>query len=202
MSNSSHSKAFEKVKSLICTTTTLAYDDRKEPVVLYTDASNKGLGAALFHNNKPIAFASKALTPSETRFANIERELLAVVYGFEKFLSFLYGRSFVVKTDHRPLEQIYKKNLMQAPPRLQRMLLRLQPYDCVTKHLPVREMVIADALLRLSPLDEFEVPDMNVKVHHLIRITLAKMEKFKWKLQKMKPCSSYPTRLLKVGPTV
>ena len=43
----------------------------------------------------------------------------------------------MVKTDHRPLEQIHKKNLMQAPPRLQRMLLRLQPYDCVIKYRPV-----------------------------------------------------------------
>ena len=103
--NPSNSKAFEKVKSLICTTTTLAYYDRNEPVVLHVDASSKGLGAALFQENKPIAFASKALTPAETRYANIKRELLAVVYGCEKFHSYLYGRSFVVKTDHRPLEQ-------------------------------------------------------------------------------------------------
>ena len=182
--NPSHSKAFEKVKALICTTTTLAYYDRNETVVLYVDASIKGLGAALFQNDKPIAFASKTLTPAETRYANIERELLAVVYGCKKLHSYLYGRSFVVKTDHRPLEQIHKKNLMQAPPRHKRMLLRLQPYDCVIKYLPGREMVTADALSRLSPSDEFEVSDMNVKVHHLIRITPAKMEEFKKETEK------------------
>lgn len=59
--NPSHSKAFEKVKSLICTTTTLGYYDRKEQVVLHIEASVRGLCAALFQNNKPIAFASKAL---------------------------------------------------------------------------------------------------------------------------------------------
>ena len=154
----SHSKAFHKVKSMICTATTLAYYYRREPVAFHVDASIKGLGAALFQNNRPIAFASKALTPAETRYANIERKLLAVVYGCEKFHSYLYGRSFVAKTDHRPLEQIHKKNLMQAPPRLLRMLLRLQPYDFEIKYLPGREMVTADALSRLSPLDEFEVP--------------------------------------------
>ena len=132
---------------MICTAT-LAFYDRREPVVLHVDASIKGLGAALFQNNRPIAFASKALTPAETRY--IERELLAVVYGCEKFHSYLYGRPFVVKTDHRPLEQIHKKNLMQAPPRLQRMLLRLQPYDCDIKYLPGREMVTADALYLVS----------------------------------------------------
>ncbi|MCV6576133.1 MAG: Ty3/Gypsy family RNase HI domain-containing protein, partial [Cohaesibacter sp.] len=177
--NPSHSKAFQKVKSMICTAMTLAYNDRNEPVVLHVDASIKGLGAALLQNNRPIAFASKALTPAGSRYANIERELLAVVYGCEKFHSYLYGRSFVVKTDHRPLEQIHKKNLMQAPPRLQRMLFRLQPYDCDIKYLPGKEMVTADALSRISPLDEFEVPDMKVKVHHLISITPAKMQEVK-----------------------
>jgi len=62
------------------------------------------------------------------------------------------------------------------------MLLRLQPYDCEIKYLPGKEMVTADALSCLSPLDE--VPDMKVKVHHLIRITLAKMQEFKDKTAK------------------
>ena len=63
--NPLHSRAFEKVKSLICTGTTLAYHDRKEPVVLHVDASIKGLGATLLQNNRPIASASKALTPAK-----------------------------------------------------------------------------------------------------------------------------------------
>ena len=114
VSNPSHSKTFEKVKLLICTATT--YYDTKKPVALHVDASGKGLGAALFQDNKQIAFVLKALTPAETRYANIERELLAVVYGCEKFHSYLCGRSFVVGTDHRPLEQVHKNNLMEAPP--------------------------------------------------------------------------------------
>ena len=68
---------------------------------------------------------------------------------------------------------------MQGPPRLQRMLLRLQPYDCVIKYLSGKQMVTADALSRLSPMDKFEVPDMNVQVHHLTRIIPAKMQEFK-----------------------
>ena len=73
---------------------------------------------------------------------------------------------------------------MKAPPRIHRMLLRLQPYDCVVKYLPGEEIVAADALSRLSPLDKFEVRDMNVKIHHLIRITPAKMEEFKEETEK------------------
>ena len=76
-------------------------------------------------NRKPVAFASKAVTDVESRYANIERELLAVVYGYEKFHTYLYGRSFTIHTDHKPLESIPLKHLTAAPPRLQRMLLRL-----------------------------------------------------------------------------
>ena len=208
--NPSHLKAFEEVKLLICTAMTLAYYDRSKPAALHVDASSRGLGTALFQNNKPIAFASKALTPAETRYANIEWELLAVVYGCEKFHSYLYERSFVVRTDDRPLEQVHKKNLMQAPPRLQRMLLRLQPYDCIIKYLPGREMVTADALSRLSPMDEFEVPDMNLKIHHLIRITPAKMEEFKeetgrdetFQLLSHKVIQGWPDSVKKIDPEV
>ena len=196
---------------MICAATTLAYYDRNKPVVLHVDASIKGLDAALFQDNKLIAFASKALTPTETRYANIERELLAVVYGCEKFHSYLYGRSFVIKTDHRPLEQIHKKNLTQAPPRLKKkMLLRLQPYNCDIKYIPGKEMVTADALSRLSPLDEFEVPDMKVKVHHLIRITPAKMQELKdettkdqtLQLLSRQVMQSWPDNVKKVDPAV
>ena len=62
-------------------------------------------------------------------------------------------------------------------------------------------MVTADALSRLAPLDEFEVPDMKVKVHHLIRITPAKMQEFKDETAKDQTFC-YPVRLCKVGRTV
>ncbi|CAB4017439.1 transposon Tf2-1 poly [Paramuricea clavata] len=143
------------------------------------DALSKGLGAVLLQENKPIAFASKALTPAESRYANIERELLAVVYGCEKFHTYLYGRQFVVESDHRPLEQIRKKNLDMAPPRLQRMLLRLQPYDCIIKYKPGKEMGIADTLSRLSPREGDEIPGMQVKIHHLVEFLPVELQQIK-----------------------
>ena len=66
----------------------LAYYDPSKEVTLQVDAST-GLGAALLQDKKPIAFASKALTDTESRYANIERELLAVVYGCERFHTYL-----------------------------------------------------------------------------------------------------------------
>ena len=77
---------------------------------------------------------------TETHYTNIERELLAIVYGCEKFHTYLYSRTFIVETDHKPLEMISLKNLTAAPAHLQRMLLCLKQYDLVMalSHLPSR----------------------------------------------------------------
>ena len=78
-----------------------------------------------FARRKSTAFASRALTDTEKRDANIERKMLAVAAACERFHSYLFGKRFVVESDHKPLEMIHLKNLTAAPPRLQRMLLRI-----------------------------------------------------------------------------
>ena len=100
-------------------------------------------------DSRPIAFASKSLTDTESRYANIERELLVVVYACERFHTYLYGKPFVVQSDHKPLEMIQLKNLHAAPPRLQRMLLRLQNYDVIIRYQPGKTLLLADGLSRL-----------------------------------------------------
>ncbi|KAK3744210.1 hypothetical protein QZH41_003557 [Actinostola sp. cb2023] len=165
--NSEYQKAFERIKKSINEEITLTYFDDKKEVALQVDASKKGLGAALIHDGKPVAFASKALTDVETRYANIERELLAVVYGCERFHAYLFGRPFTVQSGHKPLESIHLKHLTAAPPRLQRMLLRLQPYDLKIQYLPGKDMLLADALSRLSPEEEFPIKEMNVQIHEI-----------------------------------
>lgn len=110
----------------------LRYYDRIKPGILQVDASSLGLGAALVQEGRTIAFAQKAIISVETRYANIEKELLTVVYGCEKIHNYLYGIKFIVERDHRPLEQNHKKNLHTAPARVQRLLLRLQAYYDLT----------------------------------------------------------------------
>ena len=125
--------SFQKIKGLLENSLLklLKYYDRNKPVTLQCDTSLKGLEACIIQDGKPIAFTSKSLTNTETRYANIERELLAIMFGCEKFHTYLYGRSFMVETDHKPLGMISLKNLISAPVRLQRMLLHLQQYDMV-----------------------------------------------------------------------
>ena len=112
------------------------------------DASSKGLGAVLLQNQQPVAFASRALTETQSRYAQIEREMLAVLYGCEKFHHYIYGRTVTIETDHKPLLAINRKPLYQATPRLQRMPMKLQRYDVLLTYVPGKEMYISDALSR------------------------------------------------------
>ena len=150
-----HQSAFQAIKDEICNTVTLSYFNLAHETRIQVDASMKGLGATLIQiedgREKVIAFASKALSPTEERYANIEREMLAVVFGAERFYTFVYGSSFTVESDHKPLESIHLKSISQAPPRLQRMLLRIQPYDMKIKYRPGKELLLADALSRIQP---------------------------------------------------
>ena len=78
-------EAFEEVNKLVTTATVLSYYDPKAALEIQCDASQKGLGAALLQKGKPIAYASRALTETETRYAQIEKEMLAIVFSLEKF---------------------------------------------------------------------------------------------------------------------
>ena len=142
---------FQKIKSQLqkALLRPLRYYDQTKPVTLQCNTSLKGLGACIIQDGQPIAFASKSLMDTETHYTNIERELLTIVYGCEKFHMYLYSRTFVIETDHKPLEMISLKNLTAAPARLQRMLLHLQQYDLIITYRPGKEMLLADALSHL-----------------------------------------------------
>ena len=154
--------AFEKTKKLISNTPVLTYFDPKKKLILEVDASKHGLGAAIYNDGKPIAFASKALNSTEQSYAQIEKELYAILFGCTRFHQYVYGRKTEVHSDHKPLESIMKKSLSSAPPRLQRMLLQLQKYDINVKHVSGKNIPVSDALSRkhLATLDnmseEFE----------------------------------------------
>ena len=137
---------------------------KKKKTSIQLEASNKGLGAVLLQEGKLIAFASKALTETEQRYANIERELLAVVLGCEQFRTHIYGCDFQVESDHKPLEIISLKNLIASLPRLQRILLGLQGYDMTIVYRPGKEMTLADGFFRLPNKKIREVINVDIRV--------------------------------------
>ena len=141
-------RALQAVKSLVTQSPILGYYNPKEELVLQADASNKGLGAALLQKGRPIAYKSRALTQAETRYASIEKEMLAVTWGLEKFHQYTYGRHVTVYSDHRPLEAISRKPLSRAPRRLQALLMRADAYDYAIVWQKGSDQQIADMLSR------------------------------------------------------
>ena len=170
--------SFQKIKDLIAKSATkpLRYYDRRKPVTVQVDASQRGLGACLLQDGQPIACASKSLTDTETRYANIERELLAIVFACQRFNTYVLGRPFTVESDHKPLEKIHQKSLASAP-RLQRMLLQLQRYDVTIRYRPGKEMLLADALSRYPSRASGEIKlDMRVDYIAFSKTWIAKLK--------------------------
>ena len=123
-------------------------------VTLQCDASQSGLGAALMQNGQPVAYASRALTSAETRYAQIEKELLAVLFACQRFDAYVYWRANVnIESAHKIL---MRKTLDAAPKRLQRMLLALQRYDINLRYKRGETMFLADMLSRAY------LPEVNV----------------------------------------
>ena len=115
-------ESFNSLKTLVTQSPVLRYFDVGKPVKISVDASSGGLGAVLLQNDQPVAYASKALSRSQINYAQIEKEMLAVVFGCTRFHDYIHGlKEIQVETDHKPLESILKKPLHQAPMRLQRM---------------------------------------------------------------------------------
>ena len=120
----------------------MGYFDPAKQTELNVDASPVGLGAILSQttpghtDTKIIAFASRSLTDVESRYSQIEREALAIVYGVEHFHFYLYGHPFTLITDHKPLEIIYQNPKSHPSARLERWCLRLQDYNFSIKYRP------------------------------------------------------------------
>ena len=139
-------RSFEQVKAVVSEAPTLKYFDPEESVEIQCDASQRGLGACLMQNGQPVAYASRSMTDAESNYAQVEKEMLAIVFGVERFEQYVYGRPVLVETDHKPLESVFKKSLLSAPKRLQRMLLRLQKFDLIVQYKKGSDMVLADTL--------------------------------------------------------
>ena len=132
---------------MVTNTPILRYYSLRDEVTIQCDASQTGLGAALLQNGQPVANSSRVLTSTETHYAQIEKELLAIVFACQHYDAFIYGRERVlVETDHKPLVLIMQKPLYQAPSRLQRMLLKLQRYNIKLTYKQGKHMYVADTL--------------------------------------------------------
>lgn len=109
---------------MLTQTPVLAIYDPELPSKLSTDASAFALGAALLQQHgmdwRAVGYASRVLTDTERRYAQIEKEALGIVFGCKKFKDYILGKHIAIETDHHPLLAISKKEIGEMPPRLQR----------------------------------------------------------------------------------
>ena len=160
--------AFKEVKKLATEAPILSYFDPTCPLEVQCDASKKGLGAALMQRGKPIAYISRALTPTEQRYAQIEKECLAIVYALARFHQYTFGRSVHVHSDHKPLESILKKPLASAPRRLQGMMMRLQKYDATVNYERGKNLFLADLLSSCQRAQNRETRSSNLSTWQVV----------------------------------
>ncbi|XP_033126304.1 uncharacterized protein K02A2.6-like [Anneissia japonica] len=163
--------AFQNSKKLILDNSLLVHYDVNRELRLACDASPYGVGAVISHimpngKERPIAFASRTLSNSEQNYAQIEREALSIVYGVRKFHKYLYGRRFVLITDHKPLTAILNPESpvpTLAAARMQRWALLLSAYKYDIVYRKSNDHCNADMLSRLPTKDS---RDEHVEVNY------------------------------------
>ena len=161
--NTDLNKIKQELTSLPC----LAHYNGSKENIVTTDASNTGLGVALWQkeNNgelKPIAFASRYLNDAEKKYSIGELELLAVVWGLDRFRFYLYGKQIQRFSDHQALEPLLKRNKTnkQYSALLTRCLDRLNHFDISLKHTAGKQIKFTDFISR-NPTENPEPEENN-----------------------------------------
>ena len=162
-------EAFDTLKTKIASSPVLMCPDMSRMFTLQTDASDYGIGAVLSQTGEdgeehPVAFFSQKLLPRERRYSTIEKECLAIRMGTQAFRVYLIGKPFVVQTDHRALEWLYK--MKDTTSRLTRWSLALQPFQFTVRYRRGQANANADALSRciVSPSEATKMPEKEGEV--------------------------------------
>ena len=178
-----HAFIFSKIKTMITEIPILKIFDPKIPIEIQTDASQKGIGGCLLQAGRPVAFCSRSLTETECKWAQIEKEYLAISFSLQKFHHFIYGRKILVKSDHKPLVSINKKDICKISSRLQRLKLKMLKYNYKIEYLPGKYMYIADLLsrsfLKHPVKDDVEMKEVIHSVHVDLPISRERLNELK-----------------------
>ena len=173
--------AFKESKRVLISQKVLIHYDARKPLILACDASPVGIGPVLSHqqddgSERPIAFASRTLTTAEQKYAKIEREGLAVVFGVTRFHEYIYGRHFTLVSDHKPLLSLFNERTgvsEMASARIQRWALKLSGHHYTFRHKLAITNGNADGLSRLplrgqpDVLEESPPPEVVSLLHQL-----------------------------------
>lgn len=145
-------KAFENLKQILAKKPIVQIFDPKKDITLTTDASEQSISGILSQAGHPIMYLSRRLTTTEHNYSNIEREALAIVWTTDRARQFLMGKTFLLKSDHRPLEFIFnpRKELPKVTTyRILRWAIRLMAFDFDIEYVKGNTIPHVDALSRL-----------------------------------------------------
>ncbi|CAH8578282.1 unnamed protein product [Schistosoma bovis] len=157
-------KAFSTVKELIAKATMLAHQDTRAPISIAVDASDSAIGGVLqqWVNNswQPLAFFSRRLLDTESRYSTFGRELLAMYCAVRHFQHYIEGREFTLFTDHKPLTFSLSSPSDKYSPRESRQLDYISQFTSDIQHVSGANNVVADALSRITSLNSFQGIDL------------------------------------------
>jgi len=160
--------AFDQLKLSLSTEPLLIYPDFSQPFIVACDASTKAVGAVLSQiregEERPVAYCSRQLNSAETKYSVTELELLAFLFATKQFRCYLYGRKFVVHTDHRALKWLL--NFRDPSSRLTRWAIKLSEYDFTVEHRSGTKMRHADALSRSVNMINKNEPLSKEVIHY------------------------------------
>ena len=150
-------QAFQAAQNALQADALLVHYGPSKPIILASDASQYGVGAILSHvmdneQDRPIAYVSRTLSSAEKHYSQLEKEALAIVFAVKKFHYFIYGRPFLIESDHRPLMFLFgdKSGIPPlASSRIQRWALTLSSYNYTIRYKAGKHIGHADALSRL-----------------------------------------------------
>ena len=187
--------AFSEIKKDLSSIPVLAHYDSKRETIVSADASSYGVGAVLKQKQndgifRPIAYASRALTDTESRYAIIEKETLACTWACEKFRDYLIGKDFAIHTDHKPLISLLGyKNLDELPPRIMRFRMRLMRFNYRMTYIPGKDQNTADTLSR-SPNDTESESEITGEVESFVNFVISNLPASESRLEEIRAALS------------
>ena len=168
-------KAFEEIKTALTTMPVLALYGPNKETKITADASSYGLGGVLMQKQpdstwRPIMFISRSLTSTESRYATIEKEALALTWACERCSDYIIGKLIEAETDHKPLVPLVTQHTLdQIPPRIQRLRMHLMHFHIKKlTHVPVKEHYTPHALSRMQSVNhsgQATIPDEEMNIY-------------------------------------
>ena len=176
--SSAQEESFKKLKEELSSPRVLALYDTSAKTKISADASAYGLGAVLLQQQDdekwhPVAFASRTMNEAELRYAQIEKEAVALTWALEKFSEYVLSKVVCLETDHKPLIPLLgQKSLDLLPPRVLRFRLCLMRFQYSIHHVPGKTLYTADTLSR-APLCEAVDTTTSTETENFVQMITA-----------------------------